>query len=65
MPIGTVLASIMWEKDWNTDEILGAHPGVRLAQCICHVSNTVRLVMSHHFHSLLNPRVGGAVRANS
>lgn len=54
-----VLASIVWRKDWNTDEILGAHPGIRLAQSICHAPNTIGLIMGHHFHSFQNPRVGG------
>lgn len=54
-----MLASITWRKDWNTDEILGAHPGIRLAQSICHAPNTIGLIMGHHFHSFQNPRVGG------
>lgn len=54
-----MLASIVWRKDWNTDEILGAHPGIRLAQSICHAPNTIGLIMGHHFHSFQNPRVGG------
>lgn len=54
-----VLAPIMWRKDWNTDECLGAHPGIRLAQSICHAPNTIGLIMGHHFHSFQNPRVGG------
>lgn len=54
-----VLASITWRKDWNIDEILGAHPGIRIAQSICCAPNTIGLIMGHHFHSFQNPRVGG------